>query len=204
MRYSAEHKADTRQRLLEVAGAVAKRDGFATTGVDGLAAAAGLTSGAFYSHFRSKAEMLCAVVENELTRSLERFSGRKDEQMITALASYLSLRHVERPDQGCAVTSLSAEVARSTTEARQTFERMLLAMREAVRPHVADEKAAWVMIAQLVGAVTIARAMASEGARRSLLEAVLEQSTTMVGAATRQPAAPVRRAARHVVMEIER
>jgi len=46
--------------------------------------------------------------------------------------------------------------------------------------------------------------MASEGARRSLLEAVLEQSTTMVGAATRQPAAPVRRAARHVVMEIER
>ena len=61
MRYPATHKQDTRARLLKTTGALAKRQGFAGTGVDGLMAAAGLTSGAFYSHFRSKGELLDAI-----------------------------------------------------------------------------------------------------------------------------------------------
>ena len=39
MRYSPEHKENTRARLLEVGGALAKKDGFGTTGVDSLMAA---------------------------------------------------------------------------------------------------------------------------------------------------------------------
>ena len=51
MRYPQNRKAETRQKLIEKAGALAKKDGFATTGVDGLMASVGLTGGAFYSHF---------------------------------------------------------------------------------------------------------------------------------------------------------
>jgi TetR/AcrR family transcriptional repressor of nem operon len=54
MRYSPEHKEETRARLLKTTGSLVKKKGFAATGVDGLMAAAELTSGAFYSHFRSK------------------------------------------------------------------------------------------------------------------------------------------------------
>ena len=73
MRYTADHKAQARKRLLEKAGALAKTRGFGTTGVDALVKAAGLTSGAFYAHFSSKSEMLAALVANELERSLELF-----------------------------------------------------------------------------------------------------------------------------------
>ena len=54
MRYSAKHKAETRQKLIEKAGALAKKDGFATTGVDGLMSTVGLTGGAFIVTFHLK------------------------------------------------------------------------------------------------------------------------------------------------------
>ena len=76
MRYSTEHKEGTRQRLLAKTGALVKKKGFAATGVDGLMAAAGLTSGAFYAHFRSKSELLEAIIANELKRSGELFSNK--------------------------------------------------------------------------------------------------------------------------------
>ena len=43
MRYSNEHKQQTRERLLASSGALAKRGGFASTGVAGLMKAIGLT-----------------------------------------------------------------------------------------------------------------------------------------------------------------
>ena len=66
MRYAPEHKEGTRARLVKATGALAKRQGFSGTGIDGLMAAAGLTSGAFYAHFRSKNELLEAIVDNAL------------------------------------------------------------------------------------------------------------------------------------------
>ena len=61
MRYSAEHKQQTREKLLHSSGALAKAGGFATTGVDGLMKAIGLTGGAFYSHFPSKNAAPCST-----------------------------------------------------------------------------------------------------------------------------------------------
>jgi AcrR family transcriptional regulator len=52
----SEQKEQTRQRILEAAGRSFRKGGFGGIGVDGLAKEAGLTSGAFYVHFGSKAE----------------------------------------------------------------------------------------------------------------------------------------------------
>ncbi len=51
MRYKPEYKQQKRQELLNISGQIAKKNGFAATGVDGFMKAAGVTSGAFYSHF---------------------------------------------------------------------------------------------------------------------------------------------------------
>ena len=50
-----EKKAQTRQRILDAAGRGFRKGGFGGVGVDGLAKEAGVTSGAFYVHFDSKA-----------------------------------------------------------------------------------------------------------------------------------------------------
>lgn len=69
MRYSNEHKQQTRERLLASSGALAKRGGFASTGVAGLMKAIGLTGGAFYNHFPSKDDLFTEVVRQELSNS---------------------------------------------------------------------------------------------------------------------------------------
>ena len=56
MRYSAEHKKQTRARILAAAGQLFRREGYGGSGIDGLTRGAGVTNGAFYGHFRSKSE----------------------------------------------------------------------------------------------------------------------------------------------------
>ncbi len=188
MRYAPEHKESTRTRLLEVGGALAKQGGFGTTGVDSLMAAVGLTSGAFYSHFRSKTQLFDAIIESELTRSLERFADKSDAQIVEALEGYLSLGHVDNPADGCAATSLSAEVARAGPQTRQTYEDLVVQIKDAIALHVADEKTAWVIVSQAVGAVMVARAMASDASRQSLLEAVLQHCQGLLAAGKQEAA----------------
>lgn len=180
MRYRPGHKDRVRSNLLAAAGALAKQDGFANTGVDRLMASVGLTSGGFYAHFRSKSELLGAIVEHELNRSLERLADKSDEALIVALESYLSTTHVDHPAQGCAVTAMSSEIARSDIETRQVFERLMLRIRDELGSHLASEADAWVLVSQMIGAVTIARAMASGEVRESLLDAVMQRSTQMI------------------------
>lgn len=193
MRYSSEHKAATRQHLLETAGALAKEKGFGTTGVDALMAAAGLTAGAFYAHFGSKAEMLQALVRHEMERSLAVFGGQAEQSMAAAVASYLSLSHVEHPERGCVLPALAAEVARADTAVQETFEQQLLAMKDRFSAQLGDEQQAWSALAQMVGAVLLARAMHSRSSRKAVLdgarESILGRTTAAKKPARRKTAA---------------
>ena len=62
----AERKQQTRRRLLEVAAEFFATKGYAETSLDEIAEEAGLTKGAVYSNFTSKAELALAVLD-ELT-----------------------------------------------------------------------------------------------------------------------------------------
>ena len=57
MRYSNTHKQETREKLVNSSRAIAKKEGFDSTGVDTFMSSIGLTGGAFYSHFGSKDEL---------------------------------------------------------------------------------------------------------------------------------------------------
>lgn len=58
----AEKKADTRERLLAAAEAIAVNEGFGRITLEAVATAAGLTKGAIYSNFGSKEDLLIEVV----------------------------------------------------------------------------------------------------------------------------------------------
>lgn len=56
MGHPSGKKEETRARILAGAGRAFRSQGYGGSGVDGLAQAAGVTSGAFYAHFSSKAD----------------------------------------------------------------------------------------------------------------------------------------------------
>src|SRR5580704_2469159 len=62
MRYEKGHKDATRARILEVASRQFRENGVAAAGLAGIMAEAGLTNGAFYAHFKSKEDLLRAVL----------------------------------------------------------------------------------------------------------------------------------------------
>lgn len=184
MRYSAKHKESTRQRILDEAGQLAKEKGFGTTGVDAMMAAAGLTVGSFYAHFQSKSELLAALVDREMSRSLAMFDVESDAALAAAVASYLSVAHVEHPRHGCPLPALSAEIARADDAVRETFEQRLLQIQKVVRQRCTTEDEAWSLIAQAVGAVTLARAVHSSGIRKQLVGSAKRQIMQMLAAGT--------------------
>ena len=174
MRYPKEHKEQARQRLVAGGARLAKKRGFAAAGVDDLAAAAGVTSGAVYKHFGGKSELLAAIIAAELARSEAMFAAvpvGDAARLDKVLAGYLSAAHVERPESGCPLPSLTAEVARADDAVRQAFEDGLVAVHAAVKRHVSSGDAAWALIAQSVGAVMIARALPDAATRAKVLAA---------------------------------
>lgn len=174
MRYSPSHKEETRQKLLESSGAIAKGGGFASTGVDALMKAIGLTGGAFYSHFPSKDDLFTAVVERELSGSLigqaAREPGFDRARLKRCLHHYLSLAHVQDPAAGCAIPALGAEIARADVVVRETAEHWLLQLQRAWASILEDGDLAWALLAQCVGALVVARMLASQPAQEAVLQ----------------------------------
>ena len=62
MRYDAEHKAKTREKVLVEAAKAIRRDGPHNVGVAEVMAKAGLTHGGFYAHFASKNELITEAI----------------------------------------------------------------------------------------------------------------------------------------------
>jgi TetR/AcrR family transcriptional regulator, transcriptional repressor for nem operon len=133
VRYPVDHKAKAREALIEAGSRSLKTCGFNGIGVDGLAAAAGVTSGAFYSNFASKEAMLQAVIDAGLgepflsdTDSVTLAEGRA--RLISYVHDYISADHSTDAAEGCLVPALSADVSRAQPPVQDAYERKMTAV----------------------------------------------------------------------------
>jgi AcrR family transcriptional regulator/ferredoxin len=92
--------AETRERLLRAAADVFARRGYDGTRVADIAAAAGVSNGAMYAHFPSKAELLVAALRAHGRRLLADAFATDPDQSITDLlvlaGRWLPRRHDDR------------------------------------------------------------------------------------------------------------
>ena len=170
MRYGPGHKDEARSRILNAAGRGFRRLGFGGIGVDGLAKEAGVTSGAFYGHFRSKAEAFeAAAVDGlvQLREAIEDLRAREGEDWLASFVDfYMSVRRTCDLSESCALQSLTPEVARAARGTKTAYEAELLRVAEAVAqglpigPLAARRKTAWAILAMLSGGVSLARSAA--------------------------------------------
>src|ERR1700752_2689905 len=63
---------DTRDKLFEAAARVFEEQGINAASIEAIAAAAGFTRGAFYSNFKSKDELIIAMIEDHVEQSIRR------------------------------------------------------------------------------------------------------------------------------------
>jgi len=165
----SEQKQQTHQRILEAAGRGFRKGGFGGIGVDGLAKEAGVTSGAFYVHFDSKAAAFRESVAqgmSDLKNGVRHCQTTYGQTWWSEFVHfYLGAKRKCELSESCALQSLASEVARSDASSRAAFEAEMLDVATIVATGPAsddapsDVDAAMVALATLAGAVTLARAV---------------------------------------------
>jgi len=91
-------RGDTREKLFEAAADVFEQHGIGAASIEAIAAAAGMTRGAFYSNFASKDDLIIAMLEDHVERSLKHHRDllarhREPEDFIAALRTAERGRH---------------------------------------------------------------------------------------------------------------
>lgn len=129
--------------------------------MDALAAAAGVTTGAFYSQFRSKTEFLHAIVEHELSAIVKVFEGKSGKGLERTIGWYLGQNHTSHPETGCPIPALGAEIGCADDSTKKIFEELTSKMVTALEVGTADRSKAWALLAQSVGGIILARAVLS-------------------------------------------
>ncbi|MFA5950052.1 MAG: TetR/AcrR family transcriptional regulator [Hyphomicrobium sp.] len=173
MRYGPGHKEEAKVKILGAAGRGFRRLGFGGVGVDGLAKEAGVTSGAFYGHFQSKAEAFEAVALAglvELREGIETFRSKEGEGWLAKFVDfYMGTKRTCELGESCGMQTLTPEVARAGRETKSAYEAQLLQVVDAVAEGLLTgtlitgtvmqrRKTAWAILAMLSGGVTLARA----------------------------------------------
>jgi AcrR family transcriptional regulator len=120
---------ETRDRLLHAALAVFERDGYDGARVGEIAREAGLTTGAIYSQYRGKAELLLDAITTrtrvEVDALLEVASGQEAKSVLATLGLRLATRQDKEPTVLIDVLSAArrdhdlADLVRSTLERRE-------------------------------------------------------------------------------------
>jgi TetR/AcrR family transcriptional repressor of nem operon len=186
MRYEKGRKDASRRRIVEVAAERFRSDGIAASGLAGIMSDAGLTNGAFYPHFQSKAELVreCvgAALEDHSRRLQDALAAGGLEKV---LAVYLSREHRDDRGNGCVSAALLPELARQPSETRSLYaERLLAIVRQlasSLPKQTKDPEAiALGLYATLIGALQLARAVEGTALSDRILAAGAEAARALV------------------------
>jgi TetR/AcrR family transcriptional repressor of nem operon len=174
MRYSQDHKAQTHRRIIKEASARFRRDGIDATGLQPLMKALGLTHGGFYSHFRSKDELVEKALQQAGDEVAEICAGlfAGERPLEAFIDTYLSEWHQTSPHEGCPLPTMSAELGLRAAPS-STSDAVLNARLEQVQGTLEGEHAAErsiVIMSTLVGALLLSRSVENPELAQRILD----------------------------------
>jgi TetR/AcrR family transcriptional repressor of nem operon len=178
MRYLANQKKITHERVVSEASRMFRERGYRGTGVGAVMKAAGMTAGGFYAHFSSKESLFLeslSMAFRDFRKRLRAGARRRSASPDELIRDYVGAQ-IEDPGAGCPIPALAADVARSSSSVRKTFERELQETAAAIAarlPGAKDESegTALALMALGAGGVLLSRAVEDRKFADSILEA---------------------------------
>ncbi len=182
MRYPAEQKAETREKILSTAARSFREHGSETNGIGQVMKELGLTKGGFYRHFESKGDLYAAAVARAFEEQGDRLvaiaeAAPKGTGLRAVIEHYLSAKHLSAPGTGCPLAALAAEIARQPLAVRKRIHGSMLAYRERMLPYIpgatVEQKRgrSFILFSGMAGTLVAARAIADPQARERALAA---------------------------------
>jgi TetR/AcrR family transcriptional repressor of nem operon len=191
VRYTKEHKQETRERIIATAGRRLKRDGIEGSGVATLMKDAGLTNGAFYAHFASKDDLVAEAIADQLHALHANIVAQAEpgpaglEQIVRW---YLSAQHRDNPGDGCPNAALLDEIGRCGDATRQAYTDGVLVVIDGLAARMAPEDPlsarvkALSLLGLMAGTLQLSRALTDRQLSDDLLEQGLRNALTLAGA----------------------
>ncbi len=184
-------KQQTRIKMLDAASQGFRSQGYAGTGIDGIAKAAGVTSGAFYAHLGSKDKAFSAVLDaglDEVIEAIPKIQNESGSEWVKAFADYYVGRaHRENLACGCAMTTLSPEVVRAAPELHAAYESKMKIITNLIANGLKggnrDEQLAraWSFLGILIGGLTMARAVKTGKSAEKIAASIRDAATKVAG-----------------------
>lgn len=173
-------------------------------GLSGIMADAGLTNGAFYTHFASKDDLVRETLVHALEaqeielKTLADASGN----VVLAIRNYLSARHRDNAGSGCPSASLLGEVGRQPIETREAYTDCLVSVIDLIaaalpgnNPDINPGDArrrALAIFGLMAGTLQLSRAVTDISLSNEILEAGASAAIALAG---QQPTPPDRETA---------
>jgi len=187
----------THQRMLDAASQSFRGNGFSGIGVDGIAKAAGVTSGAFYAHFGSKDKAFKAALEaglDEVIEAVPKFQQDNGKDWVSAFVEYYTGKpHRKNLQCGCAMTTLTPEVVRASPELHALYESKMKQITELLANGLKGQKRqervarAWALIGILTGGLTLSRAVKTEKAAEEIAASIRASAIAVAGKVSAKP-----------------
>lgn len=173
MRYSESHKEETHKKVLKAASRALREKGPDRLTVPEVMAAAGLTHGGFYAHFKSKDDLIAETIRDIFAFSRERARAMvagmpPAHALATFVDFYVSDQHRDVPSRGCPLVMLSSDMPRQSRKVRAAFDAGAKSLKNFLAGMIGDlghaepEKLAATVLSAMAGAVALSRAVSDK------------------------------------------
>lgn len=199
-RASREQMAIHRQAIEDTASRLFRERGFNNVSILDIMKAVGLTHGGFYNHFESKDELVAIAYKNAFDKSQERWQQRiasrspQQNELSAILEPYFTDQWLRSIGDACPLTALSVDIARTSAEAeqqaaqhnyKQGLKGLMAILQDAIAKkqqaqtgqaaNTSDESSrqkAMIMLANMSGALILARALHDDPLAKEMLDTV--------------------------------
>jgi TetR/AcrR family transcriptional repressor of nem operon len=174
LRKSKLEAARTRETIVIATADLIRRTGIAEASLADMMAAAGLTHGGFYRHFRNK-EYLVSEALHAAGEQAVATIGRNMAKggLNAAVDAYLSTSHRDSPAPKCPFAALGSEMARSGKETKAAAAEVLEKLFAILAADTPDREEARgnaiVALSTMIGAMTLARVVADDDLSSEIL-----------------------------------
>jgi TetR/AcrR family transcriptional repressor of nem operon len=163
----ADNKRESLDKILEAAARRIRQEGLDGAAIVPVMRDAGLTHGAFYSHFSSKDDLASAAFGRAITTGrrhwIKPWRGESWSERLTGLAKrYLTTAHRDDLSTSCGFATLSSDAAHSSHQFRASYERELRTSLAAICGDDSTDRLddAIALMAVCVGGMALSRAVA--------------------------------------------
>jgi TetR/AcrR family transcriptional repressor of nem operon len=182
VRYPAEQKAETHEKILAAAARSFREHGSEMNGIGQVMKELGLTKGGFYRHFESKGDLYATAIARAFEELGDRMvavaeAAPKGAGLRAVIAHYLSAGHLDAPGIGCPLAALASEIARQPLDVRKRIHQSMMGycdrMLRYIPGRTAEVKRArgFILFSGMAGVLVAARALPDPQGRERMLAA---------------------------------